>query len=926
VTVSVRDGQGGAASQTFFIDVLAADTPPAFSNFDPPTLAGANVAYAYQVQAGDDDSPLPVTYEPLITSPSNSNITISSTGLIQWTPTSADIGTVETITVTVDDFAGLTATETYKLTVQSAAPGNPPAFSGVPTPPDKAAENYLYSYDTAVTYTAGDSMSYAVTSSPVLSDLTTDFTITPTTTRPGTDGLAIAWTPSTADYNTGQDQPVQITLTATDNTLGLQSFFTFPVTITNDTPPSINNINPQTITAGLTFTYQVSAPGATGFALLGTVPSGMTIDRSGLITWPTGIPDIGQHSGIEVEAFNADGLTATTPAFSITVNADTQPPTVQIAMSSGSASASSPGTLNANESSLVYFDVIASDAVGVTALSLTVGNATVGYTTIPLSADGKGQYVAPASPETFTVTATAANAAGLQDQATATLQVVDPTDTKAPSVGITAPTPDSLGNILVTAPTEIDGYVSDTNLVGWELQVESVNAGPNTNPTTIASGTSTIGSVGNGGDLGLFDPTNLANGTYTVTLTAWNAGGHVNSTSITVSVNGYLKLGNLHLSFTDLTVPIAGIPITITRTYDSLNADTQGDFGYGWTLSEEDYQLSVDAGNGASGNNPNAGLSYGERVLITKPDGTIEGFTFKPQVILSSQYSGSMFYTPKFYPDSGVTDQLTVQTDGPYDTLSVGDGGIYIGGDGSTPYNPANSLFGGTYTLTTQPGLTYVIDGTTGQVDTESDRHGNTLSFEPDAITWSNSYTGASAPAVQIVRDPSHGNRVTEIIDPIGTSSGDPTGHTIVYGYNPVTGDLISVTDRDGNITQFAYSAAQPHFLDQITDAMGNTVMAGQYDPSGRLDQITNATGQSATLTYDPANLTESATAPGNNKPTTNYYTPLGLLSESIDPNGIVTSYSYDQNDFLDEKVVDPTGHRTDGVMDRWGQTRFPVF
>ena len=113
--------------------------------------------------------------------------------------------------------------------------------------------------------------------------------------------------------------------------------------------------------------------------------------------------------------------------------------------------------------------------------------------------------------------------------------------------------------------------------------------------TTIATGTSNV----NDADLGLFDPTTLADGPYTLRLTAWNAGGHVNSTEITVNVSGYLKLGNLHLSFTDLTVPVSGIPITITRTYDSLNASTSSDFGYGWTLSESNYQLKVDLdGNG----------------------------------------------------------------------------------------------------------------------------------------------------------------------------------------------------------------------------------------------------------------------------------------------------------------------------------------
>ena len=42
-----------------------------------------------------------------------------------------------------------------------------------------------------------------------------------------------------------------------------------------------------------------------------------------------------------------------------------------------------------------------------------------------------------------------------------------------------------------------------------------------------------------------------------------------------------------------------------------------------------------------------------------------------------------------------------------------------------------------------------------------------------------------------------------------------------------------------------AYSAALPHFLTTITDGMGNAVLNVQYDPSGRITQITNATGQS---------------------------------------------------------------------------------
>jgi hypothetical protein len=52
----------------------------------------------------------------------------------------------------------------------------------------------------------------------------------------------------------------------------------------------------------------------------------------------------------------------------------------------------------------------------------------------------------------------------------------------------------------------------------------------------------------------------------------------------------FLKIGNFTLSFNDLTIPVSGIPITITRTYDSRNRTT-GDFGAGWTLDIKDIEV-----------------------------------------------------------------------------------------------------------------------------------------------------------------------------------------------------------------------------------------------------------------------------------------------------------------------------------------------
>jgi len=43
-----------------------------------------------------------------------------------------------------------------------------------------------------------------------------------------------------------------------------------------------------------------------------------------------------------------------------------------------------------------------------------------------------------------------------------------------------------------------------------------------------------------------------------------------------------------------VTIPVAGIPITIGRTYDTLDANRAGDFGYGWSLDVLDTNLEVD--------------------------------------------------------------------------------------------------------------------------------------------------------------------------------------------------------------------------------------------------------------------------------------------------------------------------------------------
>ena len=52
-------------------------------------------------------------------------------------------------------------------------------------------------------------------------------------------------------------------------------------------------------------------------------------------------------------------------------------------------------------------------------------------------------------------------------------------------------------------------------------------------------------------------------------------------------VEGELKIGHFAVAFEDATIPLGGIPITVTRAYDTRRAHESLHLGYGWSV---DYQ------------------------------------------------------------------------------------------------------------------------------------------------------------------------------------------------------------------------------------------------------------------------------------------------------------------------------------------------
>src|SRR5262249_40627119 len=147
-------------------------------------------------------------------------------------------------------------------------------------------------------------------------------------------------------------------------------------------------------------------------------------------------PNIGSYS-LFVKATDPYGASSEQP-LSLTVAADTQSPTVSLVLSANPADLGTTVTIM----------LTATDNVGVDHLVLTVGGTNVAL-------DSKGAATIPADTVgSFAVVASAYDAAGNPPAtASATLQVIDPTETSDPVVGIAAPADQSL----ITAPTRITG-------------------------------------------------------------------------------------------------------------------------------------------------------------------------------------------------------------------------------------------------------------------------------------------------------------------------------------------------------------------------------------------------------------------------------------------------------------------------------------
>ncbi len=843
--IEVIDNYGGSDTVRVTIPVRGNNTLPQFTNFNPPrTAKTSSTSFNYQVETFDVDAgPQTVRYS-LQGLAGQTWLKIDSlTGLITANGAFPATAGDHEFEVRISDVNNFTTPGAYASTKFTLRLANDPSITN--RPPDFGPIEVFDAYQgqtdweliVTVTDPEGNGRNVTIDAGSLANGFSAPQSI-------GGDKYRITW--NTAGKTAGQNYALTInaadTGTGASGLTSVLSTSVFLSTLNHNAapyfiPPLVGN---RSITQGQVFKTRVSAvdPDASNARLryeLLNPPTGVTIDEFGVISWNS--PVAGSHN-IVVQVRDDFGKSAAVPqSFQLVVAADTTGPQVTVKAS---------GTLAAIGSE-VLFAAFATDNVQVADVRLRV-------TKNPLG-----------TPETFYVPLTGIYGRHVFSQA-ATYRI----DAIAKDVN---------GNVSTSAPIDIvifdpalvldpeaslSGIVENEEITKNKTFTYQV-AFPGANPVekyrleliNLTTGLSQTLAEGDGdvspGTGSAIPATATPNGVYTLRLSAFN-GLYSDIVERTVIIDtGAVKIGNFSLSFTDLSIPVGGIPLTISRTYDTIQADRDSEFGFGWRLNFRQAELSttntIDVGEALFGNNypaftMPAGGTAGTTVYISLPGGEKHVFEFEPELvpnIVGTLASG----TPLFKAIKGTTSTLTV----PHASLSVFEGVLHAGsGNSYSPYNPARKDLGNVYYLTTQQGVTYEIDATTGEINAITDPLRRRLELSDAAATTRDSQ-GKILAQVTFTRQ---NGRITEIHD--------PENQAILYGYDPASGNLTSVTDRSGRSTEYRYNVngqdapilqSRPHFLTTILDDRGVRVMQATFDEStGRLSGLTDASGNSAGFSY----------------------------------------------------------------------------
>ncbi len=434
------------------------------------------------------------------------------------------------------------------------------------------------------------------------------------------------------------------------------------------------------------------------------------------------------------------------------------------------------------------------------------------------------------------------------------------------------------------------------------------------------------------GALGALDLTFAPNGIYDLELRV-QGGGRQASASVRVKLDSQLKIGQFSFSEQDLVIPVSGLPLTVTRSYNSMNTRS-GAFGQSWTYALNDMDVQLDderdyipvggnTFNFAEEEEDENGLAQsvsirvggGRDVTLTLPDGRRTTFTFAPR-------KGDFNYYGEWKAPTGVNATLTpmgseiidffpspahwraagenstfenydvpgwvLQTqDGTRFNITRGSGNQVVYQDPDNPYGfPLQTKAYGA------PKLTSI-----------EQRSGDTVVIGQNSIYHQNS-NGVTR-AAYFERDTQ--DRITAIHDPISGSDGLAS---VKYSYDPGTGNLVQVkrlTDRAAGsyvATTYHYdNPSFPHFITSIEDPRGISIAKNYYNDDGKLIAIEDADGKRTEFIHNTTNRVELVI---DRLGRTNAfaYDLHGNVTDTTNALGQITKMGYDSFDNKTNDIV----------------------
>jgi len=392
------------------------------------------------------------------------------------------------------------------------------------------------------------------------------------------------------------------------------------------------------------------------------------------------------------------------------------------------------------------------------------------------------------------------------------------------------------------------------------------------------------------------------------------------SSPVNVTVNWPTNVGQVAYSTADLQIPAAGLPIAISRLYDT-RFGSSGSVGNNGKLDYE--RINIQAAAFETGWQGSHSVTWcaqsSSSHLVTVTLGEGDQYYFEPQVQFVSSGNGCI---NTFFPTgySGVSVYLTFTAANGQGKLTMnapsnlglrpddgnGPGDGCLGGPAAwsgplklatfdpddaqtcsyldTAFEPDLSSF----TFTSPDGTTYNFDSS-GNLSQHTDRNGNYLQYGYGGITHS------SGRQVTFTRDGS--SRITEIYDPIAiASSGSPA---VKYAYDGI-GNLTNVAQlvqRSPAIYQntgYVYgNVSFPNNVTAVIDPRGVTSQQYAYDANGRLNRQYDALNRYIIYTYDLSGHRQ-ITVDRLSNTTIQNFTPSGQLGSIQDAQGEVTQYGYD--------------------------------